>query len=268
MQQGRLSVTILPAQLASHSHFLFELPAQLLLVCLFWFSNISAPEVGGVLVVGEVLMTCHHLDVLVSVGICDQLPLNSSVFVLALTAGQMPCVSNHELEVVVLVNAGTHILVVVDELFSSHFVIAGLSIPLGHELAEDVITAHFTGLELGVLADIVSLTNVVKVDKTATIPVKFIVCQLYEANSALVHLAADTPQELIIADPAIVVLVKVLENALKFRGAKGVTILAETPHELVAVHLAVTVVVHTAEDDAEATDAMTSTLLQHSKYLL
>ena len=172
---------------------LIELPTQLLLVCLFWFSNISAPEVGGVLVVGEVLVTCHHLNVLVSVGICDQLPSNSSVFELALTAGQMPRVSNHEFEIVVLVNAGADILVIVDELLDCHLVVTVLSIPLGHELAEDVITAHFTGLELGVLADIVSLTNVVKVDKTATVPVKFIVCQLYEANSALVHLAAHLP---------------------------------------------------------------------------
>lgn len=118
------------------------------------------------------------------------------------------------------------------------------------------------------LADIISLSNVVKVDESAAIPVKFSVCQSYEAKSALVHLTADTPQELIVADPAIVVLVKELENALKFRGAKGVTVFAETPHEFVAVHLAVTIVVHSAEDDAEAADTMTSTLFQYSEDLL
>ena len=260
MQQGRLSVTILPAQLASHSQFLFELPTQLLLVCLFWFSNISAPEAGGVLVVGEVLVTCHHFNVLVSVGICDQLSSNSSVFELALTAGQMPRVSNHELEVVVLVNAGAHVLVVVNELLKCHLVVAVLSIPLGHKFGEDIVTAHLTSLELRVLADIVSLSDVVKVDESAAIPVKFSVCQFYKANTALVHFSADASQELIVANSAIVVLVEVFENALKFRGAKGVTVFAETPHELVAVHLAVTIVVHSAEDNAEATDSMTSTL--------
>ena len=46
------------------------------------------------------------------------------------------------------------------------------------------------------------------------------------------------------------------------------TVFAETPHELVAVHLAVTIVVHSAEDDAEAADAVTSTLFQYSEDLL
>ena len=213
-------------------------------------------------------MTCHLLDALVAVGIRNQVPFNRGVLVLALTAIKVPRVPNHKLEVVVLIDAGGNVTVVFDELSNGDLVVTHVSVPLGHELAEDIVAALLTGLELRVLSHVVGDGDVIKVDHAGAVAIKLLVGQLDESNSALVHIAADADEEFIVAHLAVVVLVEVLEDALELRRAEGVAILSETPHELVAVHLAVTVVVHAAENNSEATDAVSATALQGVKNLL
>ena len=164
-------------------------------------------------------MASHLLDALRAIGISDKLSLNSSVLELAGTAVQVPRVSNHELEVVVLVNAGAHVLVVVDELLKCHLVVTVLSIPLGHELRQDIITAHLASLVLGVLGHVIRCRNVIQFDQTAMVSVQLVICELDESQSSLVHIATDAPEELIIGDFTVVVFVEVFKDALEFRGA-------------------------------------------------
>ena len=231
-------------------------------------SDVCAPEVGGVFVVGEVLVTLHLLDALVAGSIRHQVPLDRRVLILALAAIQVPRVPDHKLKVVVFVHARAHVLVVVDEFVEGDLVVAAVRVPLCHELREDVILAHLSRLELGVLGHVIRRGDVVQFDEAAVIAVQLLVGKAHKAKSALVHFAANAAQELIIAHLTVIIFVEVLEDALELRGAKGVTVLTETPHELVAVHLAVTIVVHAAEDDAEATDAVSTTGLQGVEDLL
>ena len=68
---------------------------NLLLVCLFWFSNIRSPEVGCVFGVGKVLVASHLLDALRAICVSNELSLDGSVLELARAAIQVPRVSNH-----------------------------------------------------------------------------------------------------------------------------------------------------------------------------
>ena len=79
-------------------------------------------------------MASHLFDVLGAIGIRDQFSFNRGVLELAFATVQMPGVSDHELEVVVLIDRRAHILVVVIELLERHLVVADVSIPLSHEL--------------------------------------------------------------------------------------------------------------------------------------
>ena len=213
-------------------------------------------------------MASHHFDALGAIGIRHQVPLDGRVFVLALTAGQVPRVPNHELEVVILIDAGGYITVVVNELLDGDLVVAHVFVPLSHELGKDIVTAHLASLELRVLSNIVGLGNIVEFNHARAIAVKLLVSELDEGNSTLAHVTADSNEEFVVANFAVVVFVEVLENALELRWAEGVAVLTETPHEFIAVHLAVTVVVHAAEDNAETADAMGTTGLESIKNLL
>ena len=203
-------------------------------------------------------MASHLLDALIAIGIRDQLSSNSRVLVLAFAAIQVPGVPDHELKVVVLVDRRAHILVVVLELGQRHLVVTDVGIPLGHELRQDIITAHLARLELRVLGHVVSRRNVIQFDQSTMVSVQLVICLLDEGQSTLVHIAADAPEEFIIRDLAVVVFVEVLKYALEFRGAQCVAVLAQAPHEFVTIHFFVTVVVHAAEDNTQATDSVRS----------
>ena len=111
------------ARISTSLVFLFEID-----------SNFRAPEFGGVLVVCEVLMASHHLYALVTLGIGNKVSWDGSVGGLALTSSKMPSISDHQLEVVVLIDTGTHVSVVVDELGLGDLAVLLDGIPLGQEL--------------------------------------------------------------------------------------------------------------------------------------
>ena len=213
-------------------------------------------------------MASHLLDALSAIGIRDQLSSDSRVLELAFAAIQVPGVPDHELEVVVLIDRRAHILVVVLEFGKCHLVVTDIGVPLCHELGQDIVTAHFTCLELGVLGHVISLCDVIQIYHTTMVSVQLVIGELYEGQSTLVHVATDASEEFIVGDLAVVVFVKVLKDALKFRGAQGVAVLAKTPHELVAVHLFVSIVVHAAEYDSQATDSVRATGLHRVEDLL
>jgi len=71
----------------------------------------------------------NHDDFLAAVSIRLQHSLNGSVGCLSLASSNVPCVANHELEIVVAVNARGHVLVVVLELLNGDDVIALVRLP-------------------------------------------------------------------------------------------------------------------------------------------
>ena len=173
----------------------------------------------------------------------------------------MPSVSNHQLEVVILVDARADIRVVVDEFSLGNFSIAHVCVPLCDEFVEDVIFGHLTALELRVEAHIVLLYNVGKINDSATIAVELLEGQLNQTKAALVKLSTEASKELVVVDLTVFVSIKELEDAFKFLRAKLVTVLNKTPLEIIAVQLFVTVVVHAAEDHPKATNSVCASCL-------
>ena len=132
----------------------------------------------------------------------------------------MPSVSNHQLEVVILVDARADVREVVDEFSLGNFSISHLCVPLSHEFVKDVIFRHLTALELRVEAHIVLLYNVGKINDSTMIAVELLVGQLNQTNTALGKFSTEATKELVVADPTVVVFVKELEDAFKLRRAK------------------------------------------------
>jgi hypothetical protein len=172
---------------------------------------------------------------------------------------EAPGGAHHGLKIVISIDACGNVGVVVGKLGRSDLVVAGLDVPLGHELGEDFILGHLTARELGVERDIVDASQVSEVDNSGAILIELREGHLDKGASCGVHFTADTTEELIEGDTAVVVLVEVLEDSLELAGAEFVSIFAEAPLELIAVELLVAVVVHTSEDESESTDTMGTT---------
>ena len=102
-------------------------------------SNLRAPEPLRVLLIAEVLSSLCHDHSLCSISISLQLSLDSCVLVLALASSNVPSVSDHQFEVVIIVYGGTHIFVVVKPLFCSNPSILIESVPLSKEVLKDSI---------------------------------------------------------------------------------------------------------------------------------
>ena len=81
-------------------------------------------------------------------------------------------VADHQLEVVVRVDAGTHVLVVILKLLDRHDLITLVSLPNGHEVREDLVSSLATALEIWVEADIVSNSYIIDSDLSRAILVK------------------------------------------------------------------------------------------------
>lgn len=204
-----------------------------------------------------------NLDVLGTVGIDHEMASDAGVGASTLTSFDVPGVTHHEFEVVVLIDRRAHIGVIVAELFKGHLVVSGLAVPLAHELSQDFILALFAGLELRVEGHIVGLGEIIETDHSRVVLVELGEGHLHETDSPCVHLSADTTEELIEGYTAIVVFVEVLKDPLELRWAQFVAIFTETPHEFIPVKFLVTVIIHAAEDVAESTDTVSTACLKH-----
>ena len=172
------------------------------------------------------------------------------------TTCNVPCIAHHQLEVVILVNTGAHIIVVFNEFVKCNFSVLRDSVPLLHELVQDVVLRHLTTLKLGVERDIIGVSQVVDVNDLIAGLVQLVKCHFNEYFSVFVHSTADTSEEFIIAESSVVVLVEVLENALELGRAQVMAVLTKTPHEFMAVHLAVTVVIHATEYKSKSSNSV------------
>ena len=180
---------------------------------------------------------------------------------------QLPCLSHDELELSIIVNACTDVCVVFLKFLASYFAIDVHGLPLLHELSQDVRLRHFSRFEFRMERHIVKSRQVIQVDNTIASDIQLGISLAHKLSTEIVEVSADSSEEFIEADLAVVVLVKVLENTLKFGRAQCVAVLFETPLELWTVHLTVAVVVHASENDSESSNAMHSTTFKCRKHL-
>src|SRR6056300_546891 len=161
-------------------------------------SDLGTVEALSILVIREVLAASQHLHALVALSIGDKVSGDGGVGRLALTASNVPGVAHHELEVVILVNGSTDICVVLLELLDSDLAVSLLGVPLSHELVQDVVLGHLTGLVLGVESDIVVDQKVVNFDNAVASLVQLLESQVNKALSEVVQVTTDTSQELVV----------------------------------------------------------------------
>ena len=108
-------------------------------------------------------------------------------------------------------------------------------VPLAEELSQDLILGHLTVAELGVEGDIVDTLKVLDGHLLVTSSVELSICELYESTSALVDVAADASEELVVVDLAIVILIEEFEDALELGGGQDMTVFTEAPLELSSI---------------------------------
>ncbi len=67
-------------------------------------SNLTSPESSSIFLITEIFMSfCHH-NSLCAISISDEFSLDCGVFVLALASSDVPGISDHKLEVVIIIN--------------------------------------------------------------------------------------------------------------------------------------------------------------------
>ena len=103
---------------------------------------------GSLVFIVEVIL--NHDDFLTSIGVCLQDPLNCCVFTPSFSSGDVPRIADHELEVVIVINAGADILVVVLELLDCDDSVLLVGLPDGHEVHQYLILSLPSALEIWV----------------------------------------------------------------------------------------------------------------------
>lgn len=109
---------------------------------------------------------------MIAVSIFLENTFDGRVFAPALAAVHVPRVTNHQFEVVIVVNAAGDVLVVVLELFSGHFAVLLVGLPDAHEISQDFFLSFAPALEIGVEVDVVGHFNVGNCHKVVTVLVK------------------------------------------------------------------------------------------------
>ena len=78
----------------------------------------------------------------------------------ALTSWELPSISNHQLEVVIIIDGGAYILIVVLKLITRYSAIFLEGIPLREELFKDLILRKLSILELRVMGYIIDISEI------------------------------------------------------------------------------------------------------------
>ena len=113
---------------------------------------------------------------------------------------------------VIVVDIRTNSCVIVSPLLSSDDSVAVLVSKAGEEFDEDLFWCHFTASYFRMHRAVVDNTKVGSIDLTVAVLIKLAVCLPDDVHSLLVGSAADANKELVVADDAILVCVKVLEE--------------------------------------------------------
>lgn len=90
---------------------------------------------------------------------------------------KLPRVLHHESEVVIAINGAAHSLVVLAELLEGHDAVGLLAVPLRHEFLEDLLWGLLALDDVGVLARVVDLGDVLQSDLAVLGDIKLVVCE-------------------------------------------------------------------------------------------
>ena len=131
---------------------------------------------------------------------------------------------------------------------------------------EDLFVGHFTADNLGVGAAVVDNTEVSGVDSTIVISVELCEAQVDNILSRRVGRATKTEQELVVADDAVFVGIKVVEEDLGLVHGDSRSKVLQSPVELLLLNLSITIVVHDAERTSHAADGTHATRHQGCSY--
>lgn len=153
-----------------------------------------------------------HDNLLAAIRVRLQDALNRRVGSLAFAASNVPRVANHELEVVIGVDACAHVFVVVLKLLNRHDSITLVRLPHGHEVGEDLVSGLASTLEIWVEADIVCDSDVVDGDLAGAVLVEDAIGLVNHIEAALIKLATNGAQKLIKGQLSILVRIKVLND--------------------------------------------------------
>ena len=91
-------------------------------------------------------------------------------------ASELPRVLHHDLEVVVTIDRAAHTFVIFAELFKGDDSVGLLSVPLGHELLEDLFGTFLALFYLGVLTGIIQLSDVLEGHAAILGHIELVVC--------------------------------------------------------------------------------------------
>lgn len=172
---------------------------------------------------------------------------------------KFPRVAHKLHEVVVVVNVGADSSVVIVPLLVGDNAIAVFVAEAGQELDEHFLVSHLAADNFGVLRAVIDYAHVARVDHAVAVLVKLAEALVDDRLAGSVGGSTDSVKELIVADDAILVEVKVVEEDAGFSlGNLGAHVL-QSPIELLLVDLAVTIVVHDFEGTTHAADGSHTT---------
>ena len=177
-------------------------------------------------------------------------------------------VANHELKVVIRVDASAQILVVVFKLLNRYDLIALVRLPNCHKVRKHLICSLVSTLEVWMEADIVCNSDIINGDLAGTILVKDTISLMNHVKTTLVERAADSAQKLIERQLTILVCIKVLNDLgdLNLREVK--TIVTHGVLELDRAQTTIAVTIHGSEHGAKTTKAVGATLFAQVNNLL
>ena len=177
-------------------------------------------------------------------------------------------VADHQLEVVVGVDAGAHVFVVVLELFDRDNLVTLVRLPDSHEVGEDLIGCLAAALEVWMETDIVGDSDVVNRHLARAILVKDAVGLMDHIKTTLVKRAANGAQKLVKGQLAILVSIEVLDDLSNFNLREVHAVVAHGILEFNGAKTAVTVSVHGAEHGSETSKSIGASLFAEVNHLL
>lgn len=121
-------------------------------------------------------------------------------------------ITDHQLEIVVVVNTSTQVFIIVLELLNRHNAVLLMGLPHGHEVTQHLLLGLLTALEVWVEAHIISNLNVLQVHLSTAVLIEYGIGLVDHVEAACIELPSDGPQELIKGQLSILVGVEVLHN--------------------------------------------------------
>ena len=129
-----------------------------------------------------------------------------------------------------------------------------LSVPLSHELNEDLLSRLFPADNLRVARDIIDLSDVLKLHLAILGHIELVEGAMDDLLAGVTELASEGFQEFIEINLTVSITIEMIEHLLSLLLGKLEAEVHETPAEVIQVKLAVRVVVHSLKDLGETAE--------------